>query len=85
MDAKLILKLDSSLIKKAKEYASNNNRSLSTLIETYLKSLTDKESNNNQKDIEISLFVKSMKTGVQIPANLDEKKEYEKYLSEKYQ
>ena len=35
-------------------------------------------------DIQISPFVKSMSSGVNIPANLDYKSEYSNYLTEKY-
>ena len=54
------------------------------MIESYLKSLIDKDSPDSKDDIEISPFVKSMRTGVKIPADLDYKKEYGDYLSEKY-
>jgi hypothetical protein len=43
MDVKLTLKLDKFVIDKAKEYASLHNRSLSRMIEAYLKSLVEKE------------------------------------------
>jgi hypothetical protein len=84
MDAKLTLKLDKFVIDEAKEYASKNKRSLSRMIEAYLKSLI--ETNNHQSDdeIEISPFVKSLKTGVKIPADFDYKKEYGDFLTEKY-
>ena len=84
MDAKLTLKLDKYVIDRAKEYASSHNRSLSRMIESYLKSLIDKEGKHSNNDIEISPFVKSMITGVNIPADYDYKKEYTDYLSEKY-
>ena len=85
MDTKLTLKLDKMVIKRAKEYASSNNRSLSRIIESYLQSLTNKEDSKNSKtEIQISPFVKSMSSGVQIPADLDYKKDYSNYLTEKY-
>ncbi|MDA0196242.1 MAG: DUF6364 family protein [Bacteroidetes bacterium] len=84
MDAKLTLKLDKLVIDKAKEYASSHQRSLSRLIESYLKSLVDKEYNRVDNDIEISPFVKSMQTGVKLPADFDYKQEYGDYLAEKY-
>ncbi|MCI1785280.1 MAG: DUF6364 family protein [Bacteroidales bacterium] len=85
MDAKLTLKLDKQVIDKVKEYASSQRRSLSSLVESYLKSLvnTDKRESNDD-DIEISPFVKSLQTGVKIPADFDYKKGYGDYLSEKY-
>ncbi len=84
MDAKLTLKLDKLVIDKAKEYASSHKKSLSRMIESYLKSLIDKDSKKPDDNFEISPFVKSMRTGIQIPADFDYKKEYTDYLMEKY-
>lgn len=84
MDKKLTLKLNKDVIDKAKEYASSHNKSLSRMIESYLKSLVEKEKPKSEDDFEISPFVRSMKTGVKIPADLDYKKEYGDYLTEKY-
>ena len=84
MDAKLTLKLDKMVIDKAKEYAAVHKKSLSRLIETYLKSLTDDDFDADEKKIEISPFVKSMQTGVKIPNDLDDKNSYRNYLSEKH-
>ncbi|WP_353738731.1 DUF6364 family protein [Candidatus Brachybacter algidus] len=83
IDAKLTLKLDQEIIKKAKKYASRRKLSLSRLIENYLGSLTSGQKNDDD-EIEISPFVKSLQTGVNIPSDLDYKKEYHKYLTEKY-
>lgn len=44
MDKKLTLKLDKYVIERAKEYASSHNRSLSGLIEAYLKAIIDQDS-----------------------------------------
>jgi len=84
MDTKLTLKLNKDVIDKAKEYASSHNKSLSRMIESYLKSLVEKEKPKSEDDFEISPFVRSMKTGVKITADLDYKKEYGDYLTEKY-
>jgi hypothetical protein len=84
MDAKLTLRLDKYVIERAKEYAASSNRSLSRMIESYLKSLIDKTPKQENDEIEISPFVKSMATGVKIPIDYDYKKEYGDYLSEKY-
>lgn len=85
MDTKLTLKLDKVVIERAKEYATSHNRSLSRIIESYLQSLTIKEDSKTSKtDIQISPFVKSMSSGVQIPADLDYKNDYSNYLAEKY-
>ena len=84
MDAKLTLKLDKNVIEKAKKYAKSHERSLSRLTESYLKSLIDNKSNQSETDIEISPFVKSMRTGVNLPPDFDHKKARTEYLSEKY-
>lgn len=84
MDAKLTLKLDKEVIDRAKEYASSQNRSLSRLIESYLKSLINKEYQQSVSDAEISPYVKSLKTGVNVLADIDQKKVRGDYLSEKH-
>jgi hypothetical protein len=84
MDTKLTLKLDKLVIERAKEYASSQNRSLSRIIESYLKSLINQENLINEDDIKISPFVKSMSTGVKIPADLDYKSEILNHLEEKH-
>ncbi|MES2629213.1 MAG: DUF6364 family protein [Bacteroidota bacterium] len=82
MDTKLTLKLDQHIIEKAKLYAADKKLSLSRLIENYLNVLT---SGNVDKTIEVTPFINSLKTGVQIPADLDYKKEYADFLSKKHQ
>ncbi|RYY07062.1 MAG: hypothetical protein EOP43_04345 [Sphingobacteriaceae bacterium] len=72
MNAKLTLKLNQEVIEKAKKYALEKQLSLSRLIENYLNSLTNEL--KDEGDVKISPFVKSMKTGVKIPTDLDDKK-----------
>jgi hypothetical protein len=84
MDSKLTLKLDKFVIDKAKEYAASQKRSLSRIIESYLKTLIDEEKKQDDNDIEISSFVKSMQTGVKLPVDMDYKKEYGDYLAKKH-
>jgi hypothetical protein len=84
MDTKLTLKLDKFVIEQAKEYASSHKRSLSRIIESYLKSLINRDKNDDVSDLEISPFVKSMSTGVNIPADLDFKSEIINHLTEKH-
>ncbi len=81
MDTKLTLKLNQEVIEKAKEYASNKKLSLSRIIEAYLQALTTE---NDTSDFEISPFVKSIATGIEIPTDLDYKKDYSDHLMEKY-
>lgn len=84
MNTKLTLKLDKFVIEQAKEYASSQQRSLSRIIESYLKSLINRENLTDENDIKISPFVKSMSTGIKIPADLDYKSEILNHLEEKH-
>ena len=84
MDTKLTLKLDKFVVEGAKEYASSHKKSLSRLIESYLKSLLSNENQHNEDDFEITPFVKSLKSDVKIPTDFDDKEGYGDYLSEKY-
>jgi hypothetical protein len=85
METKLTLKLKKDVIDRAKLYAASHKRSLSRIIESYLQSLTIEEvSENKKEDFQISPFVKSMSSGVHIPADLDYKTEYSNYLTEKH-
>ena len=81
MDTKLTLKLDQEIIEKAKHYASEKKISLSRIIENYLNSLTSDKTNN---DLQISPFVKSLSSGISIPADYDYKKDRADYLEQKY-
>lgn len=84
MDTKLTLKLNESIIERAKQYASKKNLSLSRLIENYLDSLTREQSD----EFEITPFVKSISSGKSIPSDIDYKKmrnDYIDYLEKKYQ
>lgn len=82
MDTKLTLKLDKDIIEKAKAYASDQQVSLSKLIENYLNSLTSNAPKG--EEITISPFVKSLTNGSTIPSDYDYKKDYQDYLEEKY-
>jgi hypothetical protein len=84
MDTKLTLKLDKYVIEKAKEYASSQNRSLSRIIESYLKSLLIKSNPDEKDDFEITPFIKSMSSGIHLPTEMDYKREYAEHLEEKY-
>ena len=85
MDTKLTLKLDKVVIERAKEYANLHNRSLSRIIESYLQSLTNlSDSKDNRDEFQISPFVRSISSGVQLSADLDLKTDYSDYLTEKH-
>lgn len=81
MNTKLTLTIEQSVIEKAKKYAKDKERSLSSLIENYLKALTKE---NNANEIELTPIVKSLKGSFSAPKNFDYKKELSNRLSEKY-
>ena len=81
MDAKLTLNIDKDVAQKAKVYAKTNGRSLSDLVENYLKLLTK---NSSIKDPEFSPRVKSLLGSVKVPEDFDYKKEISEYLTNKY-
>jgi len=84
MDAKLTVKLNKDVIDRSKDYASSQKKSLSRIMESYLKSLVSQTDTTDNEEIKISAFVKSMSTGNHLPVDIDLKKEYSDYLSEKY-
>jgi len=82
MNTKLTLTIEREIIERAKNYAKGKNRSLSDLIENYLKKLT-KEENENKKQ-KLSPVVASLKGAFKMPKNIDYKKELTNRLEEKY-
>ena len=79
MDTKLTLKLNRSIIERAKQYAKENNISLSRMIESYLQAVTIKE---NSK-IKVSPLVESLTGVIKLEKN-DYRKDYTDFLSQKY-
>ncbi|MDT0678797.1 DUF6364 family protein [Autumnicola musiva] len=83
MNTKLTLTIEQEIIKRAKEYAKDKNRSLSDIIENYLKILTKEE--KMERDKKLNPVVKSLKGSFKIPKkNMDYKKELRNRLEEKY-
>ncbi len=80
MNTKLTLTIQQSVIEKAKSYAKGKGRSLSDIIENYLKAIT-----TEQRIVEdISPLVDSLRGSFKSPDSFDYKKELSKELSEKY-
>ena len=75
MHSKLTLRLDDSLIKQAKIYAKQHDKSLSQVVADYFQALT-RETN----DLEASPITKSL---VGVLGNTDVE-DYKKHLEEKY-
>jgi hypothetical protein len=82
MNTKLTLTIDQNIIERAKKYAKEKNRSLSDLIENYLKTLT-REDAKNETD-EPGPVVQSIKGSFKMPENLDYKKEIRDRVEKKY-
>lgn len=82
MSTKLTLTIQEEVIIKAKEYAKNKNRSLSNIIENYLKSLT-KESEKDE-EVKLTPVVRSLKGSFKMPSDFDYKEDLTKKLEEKY-
>ena len=80
MNTKLTLSIEQSVIEKAKQYASNKKRSLSDLIENYLKALTSNELREVNQDAPI---VKSLRGSFKAPKDFDYKEELKRRLTEK--
>jgi len=81
MNTKLTLTIEQELIQKAKDYAKQKNRSLSDIIENYLKILTKEEKKESSK---LSPIVKSLKGSFKMPADFDYKEELKNRLEQKY-
>ena len=81
MNTKLTLTIEQMIIEKAKVYARKKERSLSDLVENYLKSLVSQE---EEIEKEYTDVVSSLKGSFQLPKNLDYKKELSDRLSKKY-
>jgi hypothetical protein len=86
MNTKLTLTMDKSVIKQAKAYAEQQGRSLSAVVENYLKAVIKKEEIVKDDD-ELSPIIKSLmlRPKVELPDDYDYKKELEKVRDEKYQ
>jgi hypothetical protein len=83
MDTKLTLKLDQSVIERAKKFASDKKISLSKLVENYLDSVTKEKVD----DFEISPFIRSIASGTSVPLHVTDKEERDEhidFLAEKY-
>lgn len=81
MNTKLTLTIEQEIIQKAKEYAKQKNRSLSDIIENYLKMLTKEDTKESTK---LSPVVKSLRGSFKAPKDMNYKTELRTRLEEKY-
>jgi hypothetical protein len=80
MITKLTLTVEKGVIESAKVYAKQNGRSLSALIENYLKALIQKA----DTDEDFSPRVKELMGCIKLPKDFDYKKELTDAISKKY-
>ncbi len=81
MNTKLTLTIEQAVVEKAKKYARNKERSLSDLIENYLKAITQEAT---PKKAKTSPIVKSLRGSFSMDKNVDYKKALAESLSKKY-
>jgi hypothetical protein len=81
MDSKLTLNVNREIAGKAKKYARSKGRSLSNLVEDYLKFLTRQL---DTETVELSPRVKSIMGSIKVPDGFDYKKELSDRIGEKY-
>jgi len=78
MNTKLTLTIERDIIESAKKYAKSKNRSLSDIIENYLKHLTNKDSNTEN---ELDPMIESLKGAFKLPKNLCKEKKIEGFTT----
>jgi hypothetical protein len=82
MNTKLTLTIEKEIIERAKKYAKEENRSLSNIIENYLKMLTRKQP--EKSDIRTNPLVESLRGSFKMPEGMDYKEELNKRRDSKY-
>lgn len=84
MNAKLTLTIDKDVIEKAKRYAKSENRSLSNLIESFLRQVSSDE--KTEDEYEIHPDIAAMRGSIKVPKDFsfDYKKELQKAKDEKF-
>ena len=82
MNTKLTLTIEQSIIDKAKKYAKAKGRSLSDIVENYLKVITKDENSNV---IDPTPITSALRGSFKAPPGLDYEKELSKALAKKYQ
>ena len=81
--SKLTLSINQMVIDEAKEYAKSSGKSLSSIVEEYLKSLTKTEKSKKKKTP--TELVRELKGSVKLPADFTSYKEIlQDALLEKY-
>ncbi len=82
MNSKLTLTINEVVVKKAKRYAKKESRSLSDIVENYLKFLSHSE--NNFEDEMLTPIAKALRGSIKMPTNFNYREELDNRLIEKY-
>ena len=80
MTTKLTLSIDDQIIESAKKYAQGEGKSLSGLVENYLKSITAVQKEN----IIVSPEVRKLRGSLTLPKDFDYKSELGKAIRKRY-
>lgn len=80
MNTKLTLTIEKNVIESAKQYAQSKGKSLSDIVENYLKSITSKE----QKNEVLSPKVSKLMGVIKLPEDFNYKKELGTLMTKKY-
>ena len=80
MTSKLTLSIDDQVIESAKKYAQGEGKSLSGLVENYLKSITAVQ----KETFTISHEVRKLRGSLKLPKGFDYKSELGKAIGKKY-
>ena len=81
METKLTLKLNKNAIDEAKLYARQTNQSLSSLVQKYFITLSEK---HKESQTEISPIVRELSGIMNLDKEVDVKEEYHHHILEKY-
>ncbi|MFN5418294.1 MAG: DUF6364 family protein [Flavobacteriia bacterium] len=84
MQTKLTLTIEQDIIKSAKSYAQDKGRSLSEIIENYLKALVSNAKTNEENEKELSPRVKRLIGVVDLPTDFDYKKTLSEEINKKH-
>lgn len=91
MVTKLTLTMDKEIIEKAKAYAKESGRSLSSIAETYFRNLTTRKYTQSEtadwqvNEDSLTYEIMQIAKKANVPDDIDYKEEIEKYREEKYQ
>ncbi len=81
MNVKLTLTIEESVILKAKSYAKLNGRSLSDIVESYLKIVS---SQSVEEELPLAPITRSLKGSFKADSDFDYEEQLQQALTEKY-